>query len=558
MVRLRVVLLVFYLWLFFIVFKLFYWQILSHEDLSLAADKQHLMQVILPAGRGEITTSDGSLLVGNQMKYQVHADPKKILGNPLNIKNLAQLLGMDESSVSAKLNPDLVWVSLKRRIDKETVDAIKSLKLDGLGFEDEEVRFYLEGSMSAHLLGFVGYSYDGTSQGYFGLEGYYDRMLKGKAGFLRQAKDAMGNPILAGNQKRVSTQDGRTLKLHLDKTIQFVVEKKLEEGVQKYGAKGGSIVVMRPKDGGILAMASLPSYDPGSYADFSSDYYKNPVVAETYEPGSTFKPVVMAAALNEGLVGPDTVFDEPGPVEVGGYTIRTWNDKYSGTITATQILEKSSNVGMVQVGRKLGKEKLLSYIKKFGFGQETGVDLQEETNPLLRPDDGWKEIDLATTTFGQGIAVTPMQMVGAMAAIANGGRLMEPQVVDAIIDKNGKKIDIEPKVVNEVISPATARILTNMLVSSVDKSEAKFAKLKGYRIAGKTGTAQIPVAGHYDTQKTIASFIGFAPADEPKFVMLVTLQEPTSSPWGSETAAPLFFSIAKDLLAYYNIPPTEQ
>ena len=246
--------------------------------------------------------------------------------------------------------------------------------------------------------------------------------------------------------------------------------------------------------------------------------------------------------------------DENGPVNVGEYTVRTWNDEYHGTTTMTKILEHSSNVGMVYVGGKLGKEKLIGFLKQFGIGTPTGIDLEEESSPLLRPERDWSEIDLATASFGQGIAVTPIQMVRAVAALANGGALMEPHVV-AQIDDKGRSVSIKPKKVRQVISPTTSRIITEMMVAAVDNGEAKWAKPAGYRIAGKTGTAQIPVSGHYDKDKTIASFVGFAPADDPKFVMLVTLREPSTSPWGSETAAPLFFAIARDLFSYWGISP---
>jgi len=223
----------------------------------------------------------------------------------------------------------------------------------------------------------------------------------------------------------------------------------------------------------------------------------------------------------------------------------------------TQVLEKSSNPGMVFVGQKLGKDKMLDYLNKFGFGQKSGIDLEEEAAPGLRSADDWKEIDLATASFGQGIAVTPIQMLRAVGVLSNQGKLMQPLVVKKIIDVNGKVIENKPRLLSEVIKPATAQIITEMLIAAVDNGEAKWAKPKGYRIAGKTGTAQIAVSGHYDDKKTIASFVGYAPADDPKFVMLVLLQEPTSSPWGSETAAPLFFDIAKDLFAYYSISPKD-
>jgi cell division protein FtsI/penicillin-binding protein 2 len=315
---------------------------------------------------------------------------------------------------------------------------------------------------------------------------------------------------------------------------------------------------MDPKTGSILSMASYPNYDPAKYNEYEESMYKNPIVAESYEPGSTFKVIAMSAALEEKLVTPSMTVDEGGPVRIGDYSIRTWNNQYHGNITISRVLELSSNVGMVTVGKKLGVDRFNAYIRMFGFGQLTGIDLEDESTPQLRDAKEWGEIDLATATFGQGIAVTPVQMVRAVAALANKGVLMEPHIVRELRDDGTRAVSIRPKIVRQVVSEATAKIMTEMMVSAVESGEARWAKPKGYRIAGKTGTAQIPVSGHYDEEKTIASFVGFAPADDPRFVMLVTLREPSSSPWGSETAAPLFFAIAKDLLSYYNIPPKDR
>ncbi|MCJ7826552.1 penicillin-binding protein 2, partial [Patescibacteria group bacterium] len=471
-------------------------------------------------------------------------------------KRVGEIIEKDVASISGVLKePGRVWVPLEHKVEKETVERLKSLQEKGLGFEEEPKRYYPEASMAAHLLGFVGLDQNGMDRGYFGLEGFYDRELRGKEGSLEIEKDVAGDPILIGQTFRVEPQDGRDLILWIDRSVQAIAEKRLKEGVEKYGAKEGSVVIMDPKTGGILGMASFPSYDPRSYATSEKERYINPTVAGSYEPGSAFKVIIMGAGIDAGVITPQTEMDETGPVEVGGYTIRTWNNQYHGKITMTKVLEYSSNVGMVFVGKKLGREKLLSAIKNFGFGKPTDIDLEDESSPTIRPNKEWYEIDLSTASFGQGIAVTPIQMVRAVGALANGGVLMEPKVVKAIQDKNGKIVPIPPKKLRQVVSKKTAEEVTEMMVASVDNGEAKWAKPQGYRIAGKTGTAQIPVSGHYDEKKTIASFVGFAPADDPKFVMLVTLRETTSSQWGSETAAPLFFNIAKDLFLYYGISP---
>jgi cell division protein FtsI (penicillin-binding protein 3)/stage V sporulation protein D (sporulation-specific penicillin-binding protein) len=309
---------------------------------------------------------------------------------------------------------------------------------------------------------------------------------------------------------------------------------------------------MEPQTGNILAMVSLPGYDPQKYVDFEPDLYKNPAVANSYEPGSTFKVLVMAAALDSHEIKPEDKCNIcQGPVDVSDYTIRTWNDKYFPQSTMVEVLQHSDNVGMVFVQRKMGKNKFLSYIKAFGFGQATGVDLQDESSPPLRPERDWRDIDLATASFGQGIAVTPIQMLRAVGAIANKGQLVTPRVVTRI---SNREIPISKG--EQVVSPEAAAQVTEMMINSVEKGEAKWAKPEGFVIAGKTGTAQIPVAGHYDKDKTIASFVGFAPAYNPRFVMLVTVREPKTSQWGSETAAPLWFDISKEILRYYQISPS--
>ncbi len=412
--------------------------------------------------------------------------------------------------------------------------------------------------MAAQLIGFVAKNELGENQGYFGLEGYYDRQLRGKVGTGIQIHDAFGRPIVAKINNEASQIDGRSLLLSVNRPLQFVVEQKLKEGIEAYGASGGMVGVMDPKTGNILALASFPSFDQRSYQDYTEDLYKNPFVTNLYEPGSTFKPLIMAAALDAGLVNPLTkcsICD--GPVTIDDYTIRTWDNKYFKDTNMIDVIQHSDNTGMVFVAQKLGLSRILSYFQKFGIGQTTGIDLQGETSSVLRPVSLWYPIDIATAGFGQGISVTPIELLDGFAAIANNGNRMEPHVVSKIQMPNGEIIPIEPKVVSSAISSKTAKVMTEILVNAVDNGEAKWAKPKGYRIAGKTGTAQIPIAGHYDPNKTIASFIGFAPAEDPKFVMLVIIDRPTTSIYGAETAAPLFFDIAKDLFAYYKIPPSQ-
>lgn len=539
-----------------IVLRLFYWQVLAGESLRQDASNQYYLELTLPAARGEIRSGDGAPLAMNVQSYLVYAQPKQISEKGIFASKVGPVLSIDQAKLLSDISTEgRMWVPLAKRVDIDTVDSLKKLSLEGIGFELTAKRFYPEASMAAQLLGFVGSDELGNDKGYFGLEGYYDRELRGKDGYLQIEKDVRGAPIPIGEVKRIEPQNGRDLTLWVDRTIQHIVENRLLAGIAKYGAKSGSVVVMDPNTGGILAMASYPSYDPLNYSIFDKSLYRNPLVADSYEPGSTFKSIVMAAALNEHEITPATTMDENGPVPIGPYWIRTWNNQYHGIQTMTEIIEHSSNVGMVFVGKKLGVNRMVKYLHAFGFGKPTGVDLQDETSPDMRQDKDWKEIDLATASFGQGIAVTPLQMVRAVGAIANDGWLMEPHMVKSITGDNGKVIEIQPKRISRIISKEASNAMTEIMINAVDNGEAKWAKPKGYRIAGKTGTAQIPVAGHYDDKKTIASFIGFAPADNPLFVMLVTIREPSSSQWGSETAAPLFFTIAQDIFMYKGIPP---
>lgn len=564
--RILVIRIIFLLFLSAIALRLFYWQVIRAEFLQSQAENQHFTDSKIEAVRGNILFSDGSILVSSNPVFNLYGLPKVIPADQkVKISYLlAKVLADDSQKVSelakdlaTQLSQDLYWVMLQKNISIDQKKQIEDLNIGGVGFEQKSSRFYPEGSSSAHLLGFLGSDAKGESKGYFGLEGYFDGELKGISGLIRNEKDALGLPIMIGNFFTQEARNGKDLSLYIDRSVQFIVEKELKAGIEKYGAKSGSIVIMDPKTGGILALASFPNYDPAKYYSFPKEYYKNPVVADQYEPGSTFKVLVMASAINEDLVKPDTKCDIcSGSISLGGFTIRTWDNKYYPLTSMKDVIVHSDNTGMVFTAKKLGVDKFYSYIQDFGFGRSTDIDLQDESSPEIRSKNSWKEIDVATASFGQGIAVTPIQMVRAVAAIANGGYLMEPHVVKEIKD-DSSSFEIKPKMVRQVFKSSTAEIMKEMMVAAVEEGEAKFFRVKGFKVAGKTGTAQIPVAGHYDLTKTIASFVGFAPADDPKFVMLVRFDEPSASIFGAETAAPTFFNIAKLLFLYYKIAPTQ-
>jgi cell division protein FtsI/penicillin-binding protein 2 len=586
MYRVRLVFAFFCILLFLVWMRLFYWQVVRGEQVKSIAAAEHIGRFQLSADRGEFYTSDGFSLVMNGKMYRVVADPKEMDASPESVaEKFVDVVISDEDrrralarqilhEATASTAPaqfyysetelserkrtererltgilqqkKLRWAQLYTQLSPEIKTKLEQFKFKGITFEETFGRMYPEASLSGMLAGLLTSDVNGAPKGSYGLEGKYDGEISGKEGKLRQEQDARGRVILAGDNKEIDARHGSDLVLHLDRTVQHIVQTKLKEGVIKNGAKGGSVVIMDPTTGGILAMASYPSMTPDNWEYFPQEWYKNPLVADTYEPGSTFKTVVMAAGIDAGVINYTTVCPVcSGPRKIGSFLIRTWNNQYQNNPTMVDILVHSDNTGMVYIGDLLGKDRLQKYLGNFGFGQVTNIDLQDETGSLLRKTQDMRDIDFATETFGQGIAVTPIQMVRAVAAIANKGKLMEPHVVKEI-KRDHETVKIEPKVVRQVISEKTALTMTDIMVKSAEHGEAKFAMLPGYRIAGKTGTAQIPIDGVYDASKTIASFVGFGPADNPKFIGLVVLNEPSRSQWGSETAAPLFFDIAKE------------
>ncbi|MBI5127700.1 penicillin-binding protein 2 [Candidatus Roizmanbacteria bacterium] len=536
-----------------IIIKLFYLQIISplkiNQDLYLKSQK-------LNPERGKIFDRNLTPLALNQNSYLLYLEPKKINDKLKLTRFLSEKLDMEEASLEAKIDESKDWISIVSGIDEDKKKEIEGLKISGIGFESQMKRFYPEASLSAHLLGFVGKDKTGEGTGYFGVEGFYNQDLNGLPGLLESERDLAGRPIFIGVQNKVDPENGRDLVLTIDKTVQEIAKKRLSEGIEKYQAKQGCVIIADPGTMAILSLVCLPDYDLDKYFQFSEDFFRNSTVSDVYEPGSIFKPLIMAAAIEEKKIKPQDTYNETGPITVGEYKIKTWNDKYEGKISMTRILEKSSNVGMVYIGEKLGKDKIYQYLEKYGFGESTDIDLQGENSSYLKPKANWYSIDFSTVTFGQGIALTPIQMIRAFAALVNGGNLMKPYVVDKILSAK-EEIIIKPKMERKVISDLTSQIIRKMLTSTVENAEAKWDRPQGYKIGGKTGTAQVPIQGHYDPSKTIASFIGFAPADKPKFITLVMLKEPKTSPWGSETAAPIFFEIAKDLIVYYSITPNQ-
>lgn len=523
---------------------------------NFADNAEYVRKNVLTAKRGIIYDKNGEILTGSLVKYDITVDPLYFKPSETQLKKISKLLSNDLASIEARLDAGSErWAMLANDVPMEKYLALRGMGFSGVYADQKLQRVYPEASLAGILTGFVGKDIEGKQVGYYGLEGYYESELKGLDGYYEGERDPAARPLFFGYQDQLESQDGRDLYLTIDKSVQQIVKTIAVKGMRLNKPKELCIVVADPKTMAILGLSCLPDYDPRDYGKFPDATYRNPLISDVYEPGSTFKPIVVASAIEAKAIQPTEILVEDGPVEVGDYSISTWDNKYRGNIAIPDILAKSSNVGMVRIGEKLGDEKVYDLLVRYGLGVETGIDLQGEVPGSIRLKKDWYPIDYATATFGQGIVVTPIQLLSAFASVINGGELLQPYVVARMSD--GVKTSVHPpkQVIRRVISEENSRIMRKMLEYTVNNAEYRWQKPAGYRFGGKTGTAQIPIAGKYDASKTIASFIGFAPVDNPRFLALVILKEPSTSSWGSETAAPLFFDLAKELISYYNIPP---
>jgi cell division protein FtsI/penicillin-binding protein 2 len=546
----------------FISARLFQKSVLEHTAYTALAENQQKVEKETSASRGQIFAYEDPgktktyPLATSVEKYTVNVVPKNIVNAKDVANKLAPILELKEEDIFNAINNQKLYIPpLKKRIEKGKADQIKNFNLKGVLIAAEDTRFYPENMLGSQFLGFV----DNEGEGKYGLEGYYNSELKGQAGYVIADRDALGR-ILFSNQNQES-QNGSDLYLTIDHNLQYFVEQKLAESKEKYQADSGTIIVMDPKTGAILAMASNPSYDPNKFNEIPQDQqnlFMNPAISFVWEPGSIFKPFCMAAAVNEGKVEPDTKGTFSNMTVVQGYEIHTAQDKAFGEETMTQVLENSDNVAMVWVADQLGNETYYNYIKKFGFDAKTNIDLVNEVNGNLLALKNWRDVSRANISFGQGISVTPLQMVAAYSAIANGGKLSKPYMVDKIVKSNGEEIITKSKTTQDVISAESATKLTSMLISVVENGHGKKAKVPGFSVAGKTGTAQIPnPEGGYFEDKHVGSFAGFFPADNPQFAMVVKLDNPKNVEWAESSAAPTFGEIAAWMLNYYQIQPTQ-
>jgi cell division protein FtsI/penicillin-binding protein 2 len=561
--RLRFLLVFFVLLIGAVVVRLFVLQVLSHDFYVAMAERQQGLVAAFDPQRGGIYLRDEKAKDGlfpaavNRPMTTVYANPKEITDARATAKTLAPLLAMDETELLGKLDkPEDPYEVLKRRASDDEADAVRALKLDGIHFSTENYRFYPEGLDLSQVTGFIGENQEGTARvGRYGLERRWQEQLAGTSGYLEASQDPLGRLMGSVERSYKPAEDGADIVLTLDRAVQHVACEKLREAVVKYEADGGSVVILDPQTGAVIAMCNDPSYDANDFAatgDISR--FNNPAIFSAYEPGSVFKPVTMAAAIDAGKVSPDSTYFDDGTVVIAPHTIHNSDNKGHGLVTMTQILEQSLNTGTVYVQRTMGREMFRDYVRKFGFGEKTGLDTAGEVAGDVSNLDKRGEIYAATGAFGQGITATPLQMASAYVALANGGRLMRPYLVDQV-KRGDSVIRTEPVFVSQVVSKRAAALVSAMLVNVVENGHGKRAGVPGYWVAGKTGTAQVSGVGGYEKDAFIGSFVGFAPANAPKFVMAVKIIKPKNVEWAESSAAPLFGDIASYLLKYYQVPP---
>jgi cell division protein FtsI/penicillin-binding protein 2 len=529
-----------------VVGRLFAFQVLQGEEWSQKGPGT--IPVTDQPERGVIYDRNGAVLAVNKMDYQISVAPNLVYDAEEEATELAPILGMSRYDILTALEADVPYVLLESRVPSEVAEQVRQMEYnDGLQLDPLPRRFYPQGELMCHVLGYV----DFANVGGGGVEGYYQSELAGQAA----SAEVNINPLL--EQPTVIAREGTDLTLTIDRSVQYFVEQSLREAMAEHGAVSGTIIVMDPRTGAILAMASEPCFSPNEYYDADERLLLNPIITQQYEPGSVMKLITMAAALDSGTVTPSTTYNDTGVIVVGGHTTYNWDRGAYGVVDMETLLARSLNVGAATLATWMGPDVFYDYFQRFGFGRPSGIDMFAEAGGFMPMpgDDWWAEDQLATNSYGQGLAVTPLQMVASVSALANNGYLMQPYVVQEKRDSNGVH-EHEPTVLSQAISPDTARILTNMAVTAVNR-EVPEAQVPGYTVAGKTGTAQIAENGIYNPTDVIGSFVGWLPADDPEIVVLVKLDRPTSAPWGSLTAAPVFSKLVSELVVMLDIPPDD-
>jgi cell division protein FtsI/penicillin-binding protein 2 len=559
--RVQTLALIFLLLTAFIVARLFVLQVIDHDYYVLFAENTHGIYEKIHARRGEVFFQDSRTnkefpAAINRNYYIVYAVPHDISPNNVasTTEKIATLLGMTSSTEQAALFNRLAdnksyYAPLAKKVSSTLADAITAAKIPGIQTSPQELRFYPEGQFAGNVLGFVGSDADGNYSGKYGLEQYYDKEIAGRGGLITGEKGALGSWISLDKRTVIPAEDGVDVLLTIDRTLEEQACSRLARGMSDYHAKSGALILMNAKTGAVLALCSLPDFDPNNYSTVTTTAaYNNTAVFTQYEPGSVFKAVTMAAALDLEAVTPNTSIDTPCVRYINKYPIHNAENKCYGTQTMTGILENSINTGMVWVEEKIGRDNFKKYVDAFGFGKQTGVTLAGESAGNVAPLDRPGAIFGAAGSFGQGITATPIQIAAAYAAIANAGKLPKVHVVQELRYPSGKVEKVEPEVMNQVISPHASQLLSAMLTSVVENHYTR-ARIPGYYVAGKTGTAQIPGPGGY-SEETNHTFAGFAPATNPELVLVVKYEKPDQH-WAEQTTLPVFKDVLEYALNYY-------
>lgn len=545
--------------------RLFFVQVVQHERWTALAQGQHIASAELAADRGEVFIHDGENrypVAINREYPTVYVVPRDVADDERLVSELSSILGVDQGFVREKLaKTDDPFEIIKKRLTEEEAKKVLNLEIKGVGLLPEKYRYYPAGELAAHVVGFASKE-DGVTRGRYGVESSQNERLSGTAGKLHQEKDAAGRWIPLSDRDVIVPKNGDDLLLTIDRVIQFETERVLKEAVENHEADRATAIVMDPKTGAVLAMASQPQFDPNAYSAVE-DYslFLNPAVSLTYEPGSVMKPITMAIGIEAGKVSPNTEYVDAGVVSIGGYNIRNSEDKVYGRSSMYKVLNESINTGVIFVEQQVGNKAFKDYFERFGFGEQTGIEVPAELSGNTRNLDNLRsDIQYYTASFGQGITVTPLQLASAYSVLANGGKLMRPHILDAIIRTDGTEERIAPEEIRRVLSEETSKSISKMLRDVVVNGHGKRADVPGYQVGGKTGTAQVAKSDSkgYEDGLTIGSFAGYAPVDNPRFVIVVKIDNPKDVQWAESTAAPVFGRIMGFLLEYAKIEPTEE
>jgi cell division protein FtsI (penicillin-binding protein 3) len=535
-----------------VLFRLATLQVLQAAELTVKADRQHQKTVSLEGVRGTIVDRHGKMLAMNLEVPSVFGVPTALDSPAKTARSLSPVLHVRADELERKLRQDRGFVWLARKLDPEQGRRLERMPMEGIGIVLEGRRFYPKGPLLSHVLGFAGMDGEGLE----GIERRYESHLHGEKRVTVLQRDALGRTVFP---KKMSNEQspapGHQLVLTIDEVIQYIVEKELEEAVARAEAKSGTMIVLDPSTGALLASAVSPRFDPNTVSALRPDRWRNRALTDAYEPGSTMKAVLAAAAIEERVMKADTlVFGEQGRMAIGNTMIH--DHEKLGWLSFAQVIQKSSNVGAAKAGMALGEQRFYRYLQSFGFGERTEIDLPGEAAGLLKHPREWGGRTLASISMGQEIGVTPMQMVSAVAAIANGGVLMRPYVVSEIRDAQGQTLkEVQPHVKRRVISPETARTVTTILEGVVTDGTGGKAAIAGFRVAGKTGTAQKidSRTGRYSASQFVSSFVGYVPANNPRLAMIVVIDEPQGESWGGTVAAPVFNRVGEQVLNYLGV-----